>query len=232
MNQDLTLKRNSDIVFGKFRLGKHGLEAVGHPSFEDWEEVGKFIQRSNEAVQFWRGDWLNFGENNYDTWTQHFGKEEAAYQTLANEKWVASRIPPSRRRETLSWSHHAEIADLEPEEQEEMLNMAERNEMSVSTFRKAVRHYKLKLDIPEFTENQLQPTDPEVFKSVQSIIDSSIHTVELLESLDWSMVQKDARDYLLSHIGRVATHYLHLIRTYKVRKTKHDKQEPISTGVV
>lgn len=219
---DLLLRKNNDIVFGKFRLGRHGLEAIGHPSYEDWEEVGKFIQRSNEAVQFWRGDWLNFGENNYDTWTQHFGKEEAAYQTLANEKWVASRIPPSRRRENLSWSHHAEIADLEPEEQEAMLDMAVKHEMSVSTFRKAVRHYKLKLDVPELNEEQLKPTDPEVFAAVQEVIDASINALELLEKLDWRSVHVDARDFLLSHLKRAGTYYFSLVKQY-------DKQKPISS---
>lgn len=218
---DLELRQNNDIVYGRFRLQRNGLSTVGIPSFEEWVEVGKFIKRSNEAVQFWRGDWLNFGENNYDTWTQYFGKEEAAYQTLANEKWVASRIPVSRRRENLSWSHHAEVADLEPEEQEQMFDMAVKHEMPVSVFRKAVRHYKLKLDVPELNDEQLQPTDPAVFEKVQAVIDSSIHTLELLESLDWGTVHIDAKDYLLSHLKRAGTHYFGLVK-------KHDKQKSLS----
>lgn len=222
---DLLLKRNSDIVFGKFRLGKHGLEAIGHPSFEDWENVGKFIKRSNEAVQFWRGDWLNYGEHNYDTWTQYFGKEEAAYQTLANEKWVASRIPISRRREHLSWSHHAEVAELEPYEQEEMLNMAEKHDMSVSTFRKAVRHYKLKLDLQELSDAQLQPTDPKEFESVQKIIDSSIQTIEMIESLQWDSLHESAKDFFIAHLKRAGTFYFSLVK-------KYDKQKSLSARVV
>jgi hypothetical protein len=215
---DLLLKQNSDIVYGKFRLKKNGLEAVGNPSFDDWAEVGKFIKRSNEAVQFWRGDWLNFGENNYEEWSQYFGKEEAAYQTLANEKWVASRVPPSRRRENLSWSHHAEVADLESEEQELMLNMAEEHEMSVSTFRKAVRHYKLKLDVPELNEEQLKPTDPLLFESAQKIVDSSVSTIEMLEKLEWEKMESGARDWLLSHLKRAGTYYFNLVKKYDIKK--------------
>ena len=222
---ELQLRQNSDIVYGKFRLKKNGLEAIGVPSFEDWEEVGKFIKRSNEAVQFWRGDWLNFGENNYDLWTQYFGKEEAAYQTLANEKWVASRVPVSRRREKLSWSHHAEVADLEQEEQEQMFDMAEKHEMSVSTFRKAVRHYKLKLDVPELSDQQLKPTDPVVFDSVQKVIDASVATIELLEAMNLAQLDIAPRDWIISHLKRAGTYYFGIVK-------KYDKQKPLSESVV
>ena len=33
-----------------------------------------------------------------------------SYQTIANAKRVAERVDVSRRREDLSWSHHAEVA--------------------------------------------------------------------------------------------------------------------------
>lgn len=40
------------------------------------------------------------------------------YGTLQNFGWVAGRIETSRRRDVLSWSHHAEVAALEPSEQD------------------------------------------------------------------------------------------------------------------
>ena len=38
--------------------------------------------------------------------------------TLRNAAWVAGHIEMSRRRDNLSWSHHNEVADLEPEDQD------------------------------------------------------------------------------------------------------------------
>jgi hypothetical protein len=218
----LQVRKNNDIQASGFTLEKNRLTPVGNPTFKDWEEIGKFIERSSESVQFWRGDWLNYGENTYDQWSQYFGDDKTAYQTLANEKYVSHRIAPERRRDTLTWSHHREVADLEPEEQEEMLSMAEKNGMTVAVFRKAVRHYKLKLDLPELMENELEKTDPEVFKAVQSIIDSSIRTIESIEQLPWDSVHIDARDYLLSHLRRAATYYLEIATRY------HDRQKRLS----
>ena len=38
--------------------------------------------------------------------------------------WVSRQIETSRRREVLSWSHHKEVAALEPDEQDEFLDKA------------------------------------------------------------------------------------------------------------
>ena len=46
-------------------------------------------------------------------------------QTLANEKYVSSRFEISRRRESLSFSHHSEVAALEPKQQDDWLDKAE-----------------------------------------------------------------------------------------------------------
>lgn len=221
----IKLQPNNDIEFAGFQLRKNGLTIAGSPSFKQWEEIGKFINRSAQAVQFWRGDWLNFGENTYDQWTQYFSQDESAYQTLANEKWVASKVPFSRRRENLSWSHHAEVADLEPEEQEVMLKKAEEEHLNRAVFRKLVRAYKQKLDLFELTEDQLKPTDPVVFAKVTEIVNSSIHTIELLEGMEWGSVHMDAKDFLMSHLKRAMGFYLDVLKHY-------DKQKQLPDGMV
>ena len=48
-------------------------------------------------------------------------------QTLMNMVYVATRFESGRRRERLSWSHHAELAALEPPEQEEWLTRPRAN---------------------------------------------------------------------------------------------------------
>lgn len=214
----LQLKQNLDIEITGFKLTKNGLEIVGEPSFRQWEKAGEFINRSHEAVQFWRGDWLNYGELNFDQWSQHFDPDELSSETLRKEKWVAQRVSSVRRRTNLSWSHHETVAELEPEEQIEMLDMAEKNNMNRATFRKAVQHYKLKLDVPELSEEELKRTDEAVFISVQGCIDASINAIELLEKLPWDSVHVDARDWLISHLKKAATFYFGLVKKYDRQK--------------
>jgi len=49
---------------------------------------------------WWVGDWLNYGEARYgEMYSQAIEITGYASQTLADAKWVASRIEPSRRHE-------------------------------------------------------------------------------------------------------------------------------------
>jgi len=114
-----------DLVVSSFRLHKNGLTPLGKPTFTDWQQCGAFIHEAEKSVQFWIGDWLNFGEK---TWGKRY--EEAIqqtgleYQTLRDYKWVASSMPLSLRNDKLSFYHHRELASLEPEQQTYLLNKA------------------------------------------------------------------------------------------------------------
>jgi hypothetical protein len=52
---------------------------------------------------------------------------------------VARRFETSRRREALSFSHHAEVASLKPGDQTKMLDRAVERKWSVTALRKALR---------------------------------------------------------------------------------------------
>ena len=52
-----------------------------------------------------------------------------------NMVYVATRFEAERRRERLSWSHHAELAALEPDDQEQWLTRAEEQRLSVRDLR-------------------------------------------------------------------------------------------------
>jgi hypothetical protein len=64
------------------------------------------------------------------------------YQTLKNCVYVYEKVELSRRRDKLSWSHHSEVAPLNPSEQEELLERAERENWTRSELREAVRQIK------------------------------------------------------------------------------------------
>lgn len=72
-------------------------------SYEEWEEVMRTLGVMDKAVQWWIGDALNYGESAYgETYSQAMEETRIEYGTLANYKYVASRVEFSRRRENLS----------------------------------------------------------------------------------------------------------------------------------
>jgi hypothetical protein len=96
-------------------------------AFDTWRSTGLCLCELTSASAWWLGDWLVYGERTY-------GKryEEAlrllplSYQTMRNYAWVARRFPASRRRDTLSFQHHAEVAALPEADRDLWLQRAER----------------------------------------------------------------------------------------------------------
>lgn len=89
--------------------------------------------RSHETfARWWVGDWLNYGEQR---WGEMYAQAEVTtgwdYQRLRDAKWVANGVHLSVRKDNLSWSHHKEVAHLEPQEQAAWLNRAEVEGLSV-----------------------------------------------------------------------------------------------------
>ncbi len=120
-----TLPSTQELTVSSFRLHKNGLTPIGKPTFEEWQLCGKFLQEAEQSVQFWIGDWLNYGEKTwgkkYDEAIQKTGLD---YQTLRDYKWVASNLPLSLRNDKLSFHHHREVVSMEPEQQEYLLKKA------------------------------------------------------------------------------------------------------------
>lgn len=61
------------------------------------------------------------------------------YQTLRNYAWVARRFPVSRRRDSLSFGHHAETAALPEPEQDFWLRKAAEQHWSRNQLRREIR---------------------------------------------------------------------------------------------
>jgi hypothetical protein len=113
---------------------------LGDMSFEQWEAAGQQLQRMGRAWQWWIGDWVRYGEQRYgEKYAQAIELTGLEYGTLANIISVARRVDTSRRRENLSWSHHAEVASLEPPEQQAWLERAEHDGLTVAKLRSRLR---------------------------------------------------------------------------------------------
>lgn len=112
-------------------------------SFDHWARIGRQLQLADLAVQWWIGDWLNYGEPRYgEKYAQaieEFGRKK---QTLMNYAYVARAIEPSRRREIVDFSTHAEVASLEPEDQDKLLAKAAKENMSKASVRREAERVK------------------------------------------------------------------------------------------
>lgn len=111
-------------------------------SFEEWSEIGRRLQKGATGIMWWLGDWWAYGEHAYGERAAQSLESEYAFQTFRDAGWVSRRVDTSRRRDVLSWSHHKEVAALEPEEQDRLLEEAEADGWTRNDIRQAVRRLK------------------------------------------------------------------------------------------
>lgn len=118
------------------------LELSPETTYEEWAEIGSTLGRIHDASSFWIGDWVNFGERAYgEKYVQAVDETGLALSTLQNYASVANRVPPSRRRLTVTvkFSHHAEVAYLDPGDQERWLDTAEEQGLKRDDLRRAIK---------------------------------------------------------------------------------------------
>ena len=110
---------------------------MDHPQ---WVAVGRRLGRISRSNQWWLGDWLRYGNAK---WGEKY--VEAAkitgydVRSLANMASLAGCFEFSRRRDNLTWSHHAVVAALDPDEQDRWLDMAAAERLSVADLRIELR---------------------------------------------------------------------------------------------
>jgi hypothetical protein len=119
---------------------RSGLFIPGRISFEGWRQAGAQIFLTANSCAWWVGDWLAYGENFFrDRYEQAIRDTSLDYQTLRNYAWVAKKFTMSRRRDSLSFGHHAEVAALPETEQDVWLTRAERFTWSRNELRRRIR---------------------------------------------------------------------------------------------
>lgn len=117
-----------------------GLALPPNIPIKSWERLGRQISLIVDSSSWWLGDWLVYGELTYpDRYRQALAATSLDYQTLRNYAWVARSFRLSRRRDNLSFGHHAELASLPPEEQDYWLNQAERGNWSRNRLRQQLK---------------------------------------------------------------------------------------------
>jgi hypothetical protein len=108
--------------------------------FEDWRDLGAKMATYSNATSWWLGDWLAFGQMKYGRrYKEAIAATGLDYQTLRNYAVVARRFELSRRRDSLSFQHHAEVCALQNDEQEHWLDRAVAERWSRSEVRRQIR---------------------------------------------------------------------------------------------
>ena len=148
---DLTLSAQQDnLIIGGFVFTPTGMITANEPTFDEWQSAGKFLQHVERSVQFWIGDWLNYGERRWsDTYPQAVDETGLEEKTLRNFKYVAGKVPLSLRRDNLTFGHHAVVASMSESDQSDWLDTAEGDHLSVAELRSRINHTNG--NPPEFT---------------------------------------------------------------------------------
>jgi hypothetical protein len=106
----------------------------------EWAAVGRRLGGIVRCSQWWIGDWVRYGSTR---WGERYivAARITGYDvdSLRNMVWIASRFEPSRRRDNLTWSHHASLATFEPDEQDRWLDRAAAEKLSVADLRVELR---------------------------------------------------------------------------------------------
>src|SRR5262245_47074678 len=128
--QVIEFSRNRQLYFPGFTLSPVGLVADKGVTQEQWEQTGNILGEITKRCMWYIGDWYRIGSEKkwgekYDDCEERFG---IAAQTAMNASSVSKAIDFYRRRENLSWSHHAEVAFIADEKQQgKWLDKAEKN---------------------------------------------------------------------------------------------------------
>ncbi|MFC6085313.1 LmbU family transcriptional regulator [Sphaerisporangium aureirubrum] len=119
---------------------KVGLRLPPTLSFDEWELAGRRLSGIIDSSCWWLGDWLVFGKDRYaDRYQRGIVAAGLQYQTLRNYAWVSRRFLFHRRRESLTFQHHAELASLPVEVQDNWLDQAEQGGWTTKQLRNAVQ---------------------------------------------------------------------------------------------
>ncbi|MFE7274766.1 LmbU family transcriptional regulator [Streptomyces sp. NPDC057623] len=117
-----------------------GLRFPQSLSYDEWERAGYKVARIASSSAWFIGDWVAFGAVRYESrYRDAIDAVGLDYQTIRNYAWVARKFELTRRRENLSFQHHAEVASLPLQEQDHWLARAEECNWSRNQLRRHIR---------------------------------------------------------------------------------------------
>lgn len=127
------------LNFDGVTVSKTGMtfQKDGHLTEAAWQSIGANLNQTEACLLWLIGDWYNYGGNAYGSGRAYEMARATGldYGTVLNAASVAKSVTFSRRREDLTWSHHAEVAKLTPKQQTTWLRLAAKKKMSTKLLR-------------------------------------------------------------------------------------------------
>jgi len=134
--------------------------------YDTYVSIGRWLGIYHDASKWWIADWLIFGEGTY---TERFWQAvEATGRSKGTvENWinVGTKVPPSRRREELTFTHHTIVAPLSPREQRRFLDKAVKENLSSRELNELVKATK---ELPP-AEEPLDDETPDMARVLPAI---------------------------------------------------------------
>lgn len=179
-----------------------GLSFRGDTPIEVWGALTERLLAAHRKLEFCLADAINFGDRAYgERYAQWVDEVGLSKRTIANIAYIGRKVDASRRREGVSFSHHAEVAALPPADQEALLDRAIDQGLTRYQLRDAVREHKHRLRAQEPTDGRLpsggpwrpeiEDLVPEAQKALQKAlratsVDPDAYARGWLDSLQWA----------------------------------------------
>lgn len=93
-----------------------------------WLYVAGVLGKVEQSISWWLGDWYRSYKPAWGKRTRFFENEDwdgPSITTCQNAQAVADAFEIPRRRGNLTWTHHAEVAAMPPDEADSLLDWAE-----------------------------------------------------------------------------------------------------------
>lgn len=119
-------------------------------TLEQWTDIGRKLYHAGQTMTWWLADWAAYGDREYGQLKEFCEIQGMNYQTIRNLAAIASSVEMSRRRDNLSFSHHAEVSGLAAREQTKWLALAIKESLSVVELRRQIRS-STAIHLPEKT---------------------------------------------------------------------------------
>lgn len=127
------------LQLGPFRFTSTTVQISGKPEIDQWLGPLQFALWAQRASPWWIGDLLNAGDARFGEAFSQACQGLISADMLQRYESVARKVPPSVRRDSLSWSAHAAVARLPHDQQRRMLALAEKNGWTSEQLRVHVR---------------------------------------------------------------------------------------------
>lgn len=135
--------------------------------FASWLELGRDLAQKRRSFDWLVGDWITYGR-------EHFPEQiQAELPNLIDDEKALKRIektcrafPPHLRDTSLSFDHHAQVADLEHQYALPLLKTASKNHLSVRQLRGLA--IETKMDVGVLLPREDDPEEDEMMALIRA----------------------------------------------------------------